>query len=104
MIFLQEVGLILREESAKLGLRPFRYGGDEFVIYTENPSEVARFLKIVANRIENNSILTNDDFKTTLSWGSAGYSSINGLEDMESIIKLADQNMYVQKKAHKENK
>lgn len=82
----------------------FRYGGDEFIILAIDSSE--EDIKTIIKRINNNIIhIWNKSQRNVELTMSIGYAmSLKGMP-INSIIKIADENMYIEKyNFHKNNK
>lgn len=89
----QAIKKCIRKEDAGL-----RYGGDEFIILLFNQDKKAAYRVIERIRKEINEIAAEHGMKIQI---SAGVACHDCLRDMEDIIKMADTDLYKEKRIKK---
>lgn len=93
------VGKVLREvfsDEDVIG----RIGGDEFVILThENPMNIEDSIQKVSKSLDQLNQTERKPFKISMSFGYAVYDK-EIISDFESLIKAADQKLYIDKHQH----
>nr|WP_312579290.1 GGDEF domain-containing protein [Sedimentibacter sp.] len=79
---------------------PIHYGGDEYIIILPNTdiSGAKKIIKRIRNEIRKTNM--NEKLKIEISAGAACSDSFKNL-NLELLLKLADENMYIEKKSKK---
>ncbi len=89
----------LMKACTREGDLPARLGGDEFIIYIRNcgPQALQKIAENLRKTVENNPIMWGKEkIKLSLSIGTINYK-IDGKVQLDQLIKLADEAMYVSK-------
>lgn len=89
----QAIKKCIRKEDAGL-----RYGGDEFIILLFNQDKKAAYRVIERIRREINKLAAGQGMNIQISAGAAYYDC---LQNMEDIIKMADRDLYKEKRVKK---
>jgi diguanylate cyclase (GGDEF)-like protein len=89
----QAIKKCIREEDAGL-----RYGGDEFIILLFNQDKKAAYRVIERIRREISELVAGQGINIQISAGAAYYDSLRNMED---IIKMADRDLYKEKRIKK---
>ena len=97
---LKKIANILKSKAGAHGFFVARYGGDEFIVIAETKDE--KLIEDLVNEIYED--VKKEDEMVSYHFGtSIGYAKMNPHDNMDDIIAIADEKLYLEKEKHHQN-
>ncbi len=98
---LQEIGRRLQQLDRSIATRSFRYGGDEFILISDEQMSEERLNEQLTQTLSAPFFIGEHPYQ--LSWSLGSHSFNGSLSSYSSILEIADQRMYEAKQARAES-